>query len=65
MLNQLSVKLIGIVNMTLTGWPRCFPGLYLGKDFTTLSASASKFLSTPLTILTLVTAPHLSTIKLT
>ena len=51
--------------MTLTGFPLCFPALYFGNDLTTLTASASRFLSTPLTTLTLVTAPDLSTIKLT
>ena len=53
-----------MVNITLTAFPLCFPGLYLGNDFTTLRASASKLLSTPLTIFTSVTDPDLSTIKL-
>ena len=37
--------------------------LYLGNDFITLTASASRFLSTPLITFTLVTEPGLFTIN--
>lgn len=42
-----SLNLTGTVKETLTGLPRCFPGVHLGKVFTTRTASRSRFGSVP------------------